>query len=208
MSIKLMAAVWEDEQLDQAETLTMLALADWANDQGKCWPSLKQLVRKTRLSERGLREIIKRLVEQEVLVKEDVAGKGTNYFVKPRHYVPPRHEMPLAPEAAKPARGAANTSITTNKTSRAKALSVRATAIEDQANGFKTDSISWVRNQMGWSYTDASIEFDRFVDNAKQHDRSYKDWRAAWRNWCRSPFCKTKSADDKVAYRKEGWHFP
>lgn len=93
-------------------------------------------------------------------------------------------------------------------TSGAKAPSVSraidvARSVDDQPDGFRSDSIEWARQNMGWSYTDAKIEFERFSDGARAAGRMYKDWRAAWRNWCRSPFCKTKSADDRTAYRKE-----
>jgi len=197
MSIKLMAAVFDDELLDQAETLTMLALADWANDDGRCWPSLPQLVRKTRLSERGLREIIRRLVDQGVLEKTDIAGKGTKYVVKPRHYVPPRHEMPPAPDAATPARRAANTSIPVKKPSRAKALSgSREGKISFDTNmtddvDFKHYCIEWSQGKKEWARWQAEAEFERFENDAKAHNRKYSSWRAAWRNWCSSPLCKT-----------------
>jgi hypothetical protein len=208
MSIKLMAAVFDDEQLDQAETLTMLALADWANDDGRCWPSLPQLVKKTRLSERGLREIIRRLVEQGVLEKQDIAGKGTKYIVRPRHYVPPRNVMPPAPDAATPAPRAANTSIHT-KTSGAKAPSVsRAIPVDVLLNDCPhrftpTEAHSWAKSNMGWTTFQAKEEWERFVDHARAKAVVYIDWAAAWRNWCRSPYCKTKSAEERTAYRKE-----
>jgi hypothetical protein len=203
MSIKLMSAVFDDEQLDQAETLTMLALSDWANDDGRCWPSLPQLVKKTRLSERGLRLIIKRLVDQGVLEKQDIAGKGTKYLVKPRHYVPPRHAMPPAPDAATPARGAANTSIPVSKTSRAKALSVRATSIGEADHLDPGAMIDWASKEMRWPREASKTEWQRFVDSAEAHDRRYKDWMAAWRSWCRSDFCKTKPLEEVTKYRQE-----
>lgn len=205
MSIKVMTAVWEDEQLDPTETLVMLAMADWSNDHGKCWPSLPQLMKKTRLSERGLREIIRRLVDMAVLEKVDVVGRGTNYVVRPRHYVPPRHEMPPAPNAATPARGAANTSVK-HHSSEAKASSVsRAKSFADAVPSTlsQAEATVWACNTMSWSKADANVEWERFSDSAQAADRKYVDWKAAWRNWCRSPFCKTKSAEEKTAYRKE-----
>lgn len=92
MSIKVMNAVWEQDDLDASETLVMLALADWANDDGLCWPSLERLTEKTRLTERGLRGIILRLEERGYLERKKLHARGTYYTVKPRNYVPV--EMP------------------------------------------------------------------------------------------------------------------
>ena len=37
MSIRVMSAVWAIA-LPDSEKLVMLALADWSDDDGKCWP--------------------------------------------------------------------------------------------------------------------------------------------------------------------------
>lgn len=65
MSIKVMARVWEDfPGGGGSELLTMLALADWSDDSGYCWPSIQSVALKTRLSRsqaqrvlHGLRDI-------------------------------------------------------------------------------------------------------------------------------------------------------
>lgn len=62
MSIKWINRVWECEHLkDKAETLVLLALADWANDDGEAYPALVQLAKKSRVSKRGLLNILSRL---------------------------------------------------------------------------------------------------------------------------------------------------
>lgn len=50
MSIKLMAAVFESGPTDPLERLVLLALADNANDEGHCWPTLPTIVAKTAAS--------------------------------------------------------------------------------------------------------------------------------------------------------------
>src|SRR5208282_3263960 len=54
MSIKYMSRVWDIDCKTHTEKLVLLALSDNANDQGKCWPSLKHLAKKCCLSERGV----------------------------------------------------------------------------------------------------------------------------------------------------------
>lgn len=96
--------------------------------------------------------------------------------------------------------------------SRAKALSLRASRaaitvdqlLEAFAHRFTpTEAHSWAKHELGWTPVDARQEWERFVDSARAHGRVYKDWAAAWRSWCRSPYCKTKSVEDRTAYRKE-----
>jgi hypothetical protein len=81
-------------------------------------------------------------------------------------------------------------------TSRAKALSVaRAEISIDELmkweDTFPPELFDWAVEEMGWSNQQVIQEGKRFVDNCRAHGRRYKDWAAAWRNWCRSPYCKT-----------------
>lgn len=61
----------------------------------------------------------------------------------------------------------------------------------------------WAVEKKGWTRREAEFEAERFINHAVQNDRRVKVWERAWRNWCLSDFCQTKSADDRVAYRKE-----
>jgi len=58
MSIKLMAQAWETP-LSGNQKLVLLALADYANDDGVCYPSVKTISAKTGSSERTVKYIIK-----------------------------------------------------------------------------------------------------------------------------------------------------
>ena len=53
MSILAMTWAWGLMDLDQSQTLVLLALADAANDDGVCWPSQAELGRKARLKDRA-----------------------------------------------------------------------------------------------------------------------------------------------------------
>lgn len=77
MSIRIMTSVWDDGPDDKGELLVLLALADNANDDGYCWPSISYLSRKCRLSERGILDIEIRLESEGYLriIRSSTDGK-------------------------------------------------------------------------------------------------------------------------------------
>lgn len=81
MSIKLMTAVWEREDLSSTHKLVLLALADWANDEGLCWPSINRLAIKTSMTGRGVQKTIRSLEQMGFVRREEESGKGNRYWV-------------------------------------------------------------------------------------------------------------------------------
>lgn len=72
MSVYAMSSVWKLSQHEASDLLVLLAVADYANDEGEAWPSVEALMRKARLSERAVRYSIRRLVASgEMTVAED-----------------------------------------------------------------------------------------------------------------------------------------
>ncbi|WP_189654874.1 helix-turn-helix domain-containing protein [Paracoccus mutanolyticus] len=45
----------------------LLAIADFADDDGYCWPSIKSLAKKARMTERGVQKIVRRLEAQALV---------------------------------------------------------------------------------------------------------------------------------------------
>ncbi|HZK06447.1 MAG TPA: helix-turn-helix domain-containing protein, partial [Actinomycetaceae bacterium] len=77
MSLKAMLWVFDDlADLSQAETLVMLALADFADEDGTCWPSQATLARRARVGVRTLRTHVKRLEELGLLGRARRGGGG------------------------------------------------------------------------------------------------------------------------------------
>lgn len=81
MSIEQMNRVWKLADVSQGTLLVLLALADWANDAGVCWPSVPKIALKARLSERQVRRIIEELQERKILTIQENRGrkKGGEY---------------------------------------------------------------------------------------------------------------------------------
>lgn len=81
MSIKLMTAVWDREDLSSTQKLVLLALADWANDEGLCWPSINRLAVKAALTSRAVQKTIRSLEDAGFIRREEVLGKGNRYWI-------------------------------------------------------------------------------------------------------------------------------
>lgn len=84
MSVKVMARVWAQSTRKDGELLVMLALADFANDQGECWPSIPVLAEKARLTERQVRRVLDKLEDiGEIRRIRSTGGRNrrTRYFL-------------------------------------------------------------------------------------------------------------------------------
>ena len=81
MSIKIMSQVWSDGPSDKSEILLLLALADFCNDEGECWPAVDTIAEKARMTSRGVQKISARLVEAGWLEIDLRKGRhGCNLF--------------------------------------------------------------------------------------------------------------------------------
>lgn len=79
MSVRMMAAVWE-LQLTPGQLIVMLALADFADDDGRnAYPSLARLSWKAGYSESQTRRILKQLDESGMIDKDERPGMTTMF---------------------------------------------------------------------------------------------------------------------------------
>jgi DNA-binding IscR family transcriptional regulator len=77
MSIRVMTSVWDDTRTQtHSELLVLLALADWASDDGYCWPTVPALAAKARLSERAVQQILGRLTATGRIRRIAGGGRG------------------------------------------------------------------------------------------------------------------------------------
>ena len=122
-----MSYVWEFGPEKQADRFVLLALADYANDEGECWPSIAGICRKTCMSERGVQGVIQRLkINGWVSISVGSGRKNCNvYTIKnpappaPRSSCPPQMnaETPQM-DVENPAPPAPEPSITIKKPSK------------------------------------------------------------------------------------------
>lgn len=102
MSVKLMSAAWAVD-LSLPEKLVLLALADSANDEGMCWPSVTSLYTKCSLSERAVRKAVGSLESKGQLTIHQRTGRSNYYTVHPLQDVHPCTACTPAPDAPTPA---------------------------------------------------------------------------------------------------------
>jgi hypothetical protein len=62
MSIRIMSKVWEFYPGGGTELLSLLALADWSDDDGRCYPSIASIAKKIRLKERQAQRLVHKLI--------------------------------------------------------------------------------------------------------------------------------------------------
>jgi DNA-binding transcriptional MocR family regulator len=70
MSIETMSLVWKHAKVEGSELLALLALADHANDEGYCWPSLGTIAQKVRISRSQITRVLKSLEEKGYISRQ------------------------------------------------------------------------------------------------------------------------------------------
>jgi hypothetical protein len=84
----------------------LLALADYANDEGEAWPSIPALAKKSRIGESTLYECIKELEREGWIKVKRASGKKSSYTVNPSRIWTPPESGPLQnPEMTPPESG-------------------------------------------------------------------------------------------------------
>lgn len=177
MSVRVMTLVWAID-LPDSEKIVLLALADCANDEGHCWPSMRTLAKKCSKTDRTVQAAIKALVDSGHLTRREVPGKGCNYTVHPRNSFTPETASP--PKQVRDTPEAASDKPSKNHQSNSKTRGTRLP--EDWEPAALTESLAAI------SLADAAKELERFRDwaAAAPGEKGVKlDWDATWRNWLR-----------------------
>jgi len=86
-----MTAVWDRSKQTGTALLILLALADFTNDDGYCWPSIDTLAHKARCSRRHVQRLLKDISHgegKEVEIRENAGPNGVHLY---------RITLPVAP---------------------------------------------------------------------------------------------------------------
>lgn len=191
MSVRVMTKVW-DTPLPDSEKIVLLALADWANDEGSCWPSIATLARKCSKSERTVQAAIKSLCDAGHLTRHENLGKGCNYNVHPRSdctptpaAAAPPQPLPEPPQPLHPTPAAAapNTSMKHQDTPLPKRAGVKFELPEGwspEPFGEGTNSRKIVDE---WPPGRLEFHLEQFHAHHGKKGDKFKDWQKAWSTW-------------------------
>lgn len=96
-----MSAIFDSKTLGPTERLIMLALADHADDAGRCYPSMQRLQERTGLSERAVQTNVRALTDKGYLRVIVGGGKGNAnvYFVSANPAAETPYQMHPAADA-------------------------------------------------------------------------------------------------------------
>jgi hypothetical protein len=84
VSTKVMSACWL-VRTEPSRKAVLISLADQANDDGICWPSVGTVAERTCLDERTVQRAIQDLQEEGHLTVQMRSGRSTIYRLHPRH---------------------------------------------------------------------------------------------------------------------------
>jgi len=76
LSIRIMTWVWQHSPYSGERLLLHLALADFANDDGVCFPSHSTLAKKARCSNGWVSQTIKQMISDRLIEVVELAGQG------------------------------------------------------------------------------------------------------------------------------------
>ena len=176
MSIKLMTAVWEID-LPASDKLVLLALADCANDEGGCWPSMATLVKKCSKGERTVQASIKSLESSGHITRDERPGKGCFYTVHPRNNCAPAKTAPPQKLTKTPAKSADKPSRTiTDKNTK------RALPIDWKPEPFGRDSQCRAIVD-GWTPKELATQIEHFTAHHRGKGNRFLDWQDVWKTW-------------------------
>lgn len=96
MSTILMSACWPLQGMSPAQKAVLISLADQANDDGYCWPSVGTIAKRTCLSERAVQGAIKWLQSANLMTASERNGTSSVYRLTPAAYAPPQEMRPAA----------------------------------------------------------------------------------------------------------------
>lgn len=97
-----MSACWPLQGMSGPQKAVLISLADNANDEGVCWPSVARIAQRTCLSERTVQTAIKWLTQVGLLEIRERMGRSTVYTLTPAYYAPPQEAHPAAAAPSPP----------------------------------------------------------------------------------------------------------
>ncbi len=196
MSIRLMSDVWQ-MNMPSAEKLVFLALADAANDEGLCWPSIATVARKSGLSERSVQRAIRKFEGSGWLERHEVIGKGCKYLLNPRHSVTPVKVAPVTNETKTPDTVSPKPLRTIIPQKATPSSGKRATRMPHDFSPTMSGKTKAIVD--GWPPGRLADELDHFASHHTAKGTTSYCWQASWRTWVSN----SKKWEPRNGHRKQ-----
>jgi hypothetical protein len=199
MSLRATSWAWTTQAAPTAK-FVLVALADFADEVGHCWPALSRIVEMTGFSERAVRTALRSLEADGYLKTERGDGRGHSSRYR------------LAINAA-PANPAGNTPFSTPKAAPAAPIQDAERGQEMPERGQEVPQRGQHVPKRGQEMPPNRKEPSGTVRNLKEGDISLPEWLPldAWAEWCRHKGRKwgdgigpTKALNALSRYRDEG----
>lgn len=176
MSLKAMSWAF-DQQLTPEQKIVLLALADYADGDGVCFPGQKNLARKTSIPERTLRRRIQELEELKLIIRRR-RHHGDGYRTSDEYRLLPagvagwptgQEEAPQRPTVA----GTEEPSVEPSVTATARARQLPSDLTWTNAHSLKAHAKG----------VDVEAEFEKFKDYHLARASKFVDWDRAFHTW-------------------------
>lgn len=156
-----MSLVW-DIKLTDSQKIILLSLADNANDDGLCWPSIATIAKRCSKSERTVQGVIKQLVNEGHLTRHEVHGRGCKYYVHPRSHCTPEETAPRShctppPQPLRPTPAAAAPKPSKNHQEPSTKRTTKVAQVEDSKN-ISLENITEAWNELAKSISRPQIK--------------------------------------------------
>lgn len=167
--------VWNLTVGDPQAKLLLLKLADYANDKGKCWPSISTLSRETELSESTIYRKLGELESANLISR----SRGINqvfYTLNPCHSDTPNPCQADTPVTVTPLSGCEKTPVRVTVT---KKRTIKNLKSRGSLSDFRQFASS-----LGLPLTDGDYLHAHFEENGwKRGNTPIRDWKASMRKW-------------------------
>jgi len=201
------------DDVESSTAFVLMILANRADPEGICWPSVKYICARTKLADSTVRAACKRIRDLGLLEIEQVTrsdgGSGTNRYKLCISIPPP----PIADRGVPPAAGTpshrtsvevppaigGNTKEDTSLPDGRETRSPKGPKKFVYPDDFKVsaDVLTWA-TERGLSEAYVNEQLEAFRDDARANRRLHADWDCAFRNWLRRQPLFDKSAPRPV----------
>ncbi|RFF46203.1 helix-turn-helix domain-containing protein [Xanthomonas campestris] len=229
MSTLIMSKCWP-MHMPPSPKAVLISLADNANDQGHCWPSIPTICERTCFSERTVHSAIRWLESVGLVTADRSNGRHTRYVINPDAYQPPQelhprssctpanaaveppqnlHKPPQMPQSPpqqlrsnrkEPISNNSEASASASPKPRMQTFDSWSTSLGDEDAIRADDPVFEWAEKAGIPDDFIELAWLSFADRYSGNRKRYVDWRAVFRNAVRGNWQKVWYLNPQTGY--------